>query len=87
VSTGPIPQSVDSVIRHYDESSEPFDVHDVSSALVAARQALVNPSAMESLWAWSEVLAFALADRFDSPSRGSRTFRAKSSGFSAASQY
>jgi hypothetical protein len=66
--TAPIPQPIDSVIRHYDESSVPFDVHDVSSALVAARQALVNPSAMESLWAWSEVLAFALADRFDSPS-------------------
>jgi hypothetical protein len=40
ISTAPIPQSIDSVIRHYDESSAPFDVNDRIRANI---RALIRP--------------------------------------------
>jgi len=55
-----VPAVIDSVIAEFDGATTPFDEHAIREALVAARTALVNPTAADNLGAWAEVLAFAL---------------------------
>jgi hypothetical protein len=56
-----VPASLEEIVQRYDGKAEPFTVFDISRDLIAARNALVDPSEAENLGAWAEALAFALA--------------------------
>jgi hypothetical protein len=63
-----VPASLEEIIQRFDAREEPFNEFSVSGELNAARGALVEPADAESLGAWAEVLAFALAtDRHENP--------------------
>jgi lysyl-tRNA synthetase class 1 len=63
-----VPASLEEIIQRFDAREEPFNEFSVSGELNAARGALVEPTDAESLGAWAEVLAFALAtDRHENP--------------------
>jgi lysyl-tRNA synthetase class 1 len=56
-----VPASLEEIVQRYDAKGEPFTEFDVGGELKSARSALVDPPEPESLGAWAEVLAFALA--------------------------
>jgi lysyl-tRNA synthetase class 1 len=56
-----VPESLEAIVRRYDAKEEPFTEFDIGGELAAARNTLNNVSEPESLGAWAEVLAFALA--------------------------
>jgi lysyl-tRNA synthetase class 1 len=57
-----VPASIEAVIQDFDRSACPFDVHAVGQALATARTALGQVGDAENIGAWSEVLAFTLAE-------------------------
>lgn len=75
-----IPPSIEDVIAKLDQAGVPLDDHTVRQALVATREALVNPSEAEKLGAWAEVLAFALANGKHGDSPWGTYFRPIASG-------
>ncbi len=56
-----VPASLEEIVQRFDAKENPFDEFAISGELTAARGALVDPTEAETLGAWSEVLAFALA--------------------------
>jgi hypothetical protein len=56
-----VPASLEEIVQRFDSKEESFDEFTIGGELKAARGALVAPSDAESLGAWAEVLAFALA--------------------------
>jgi hypothetical protein len=56
-----MPASIEEIVRRYDAKKEPFNEFTIGGEVNAARSALVDPTEPESLGAWAEVLAFALA--------------------------
>src|SRR5690606_13514153 len=56
------PPAIEEVISSFDRRAEAIDEYDVRRALIAAGETLVNPTEVEKLGAWAEVLAFSLDD-------------------------
>jgi len=56
-----VPASLEEIVQRYDAKEEPFNEFIISGELNPARSALIDPTGPESLGAWAEVLAFALA--------------------------
>jgi hypothetical protein len=56
-----VPASLEEIVQRYDAKEEPFNEFPIGGELKTARGALVDPPEPESLGAWAEVLAFALA--------------------------
>src|SRR5438270_83604 len=57
-----IPAAVETLIQQFESTTDPFTVLDVQQALGKARRDLGQPSQEEDFGAWSEILAFSLAD-------------------------
>jgi len=57
-----IPPAIEEIIANFDQGVVAIDEHKIQQALVAAREALVDPGEPEKLGAWAEVLAFALVE-------------------------
>jgi lysyl-tRNA synthetase class 1 len=75
-----IPPAIEEVISKFDNDASVFDEHQVNQALIAARKTLTDPSEAESLGAWAEVLAFALAHGKHGSSPWGTYFRPFASG-------
>jgi len=56
-----VPASLEEIVQRYDAKEEPFTKFNIGGELNAARRALINPSELDNLGAWAEVLAFGLA--------------------------
>jgi hypothetical protein len=75
-----IPPAIEEVITKFDQSDAAFNERQVKQALVSARQSLVEPGEAENLWAWAEVLAFALVETRHQPSPWKTYFGPLTSG-------
>ena len=56
-----VPAALEEIVQRYDAKEESFTEFDIGGELNAARNGLVDPSEPESVGAWAEGLAFALA--------------------------
>lgn len=56
-----VPASIEEIVQRYNATKEPFNEFAIGGEVNAARSVLVDPTDAESLGAWAEVLAFALA--------------------------